>query len=209
MMMSRCKLLCAVAAVVLFGIVVDSASARSFSASSQTLRALFFLFLREREVRERLEITGPFGTYRCALTLEGSLHARTISKVASNLIGYINRADMAECSTMNLFENRVLRETLPWRVQYRSFTGLLPNIGSLSISIIGFAMQIREGAFGIRCLGVSTATEPFILTYPREAGGLTSANASGTITTRCPELEQRVTFGGGTGTFAPTNITLI
>jgi hypothetical protein len=203
-------LLATLGAATLLGMLASGASARSFSASGQTLRATFFLILREREARERLEITGPFGTYRCALTLEGSLHARTIAKTPASLIGYINRADMAECST-TLFENRVLRETLPWHVRYRAFTGVLPNITNFSISIIGFAMQIREGAFGIRCLGTSTAEAPFILTFPREAGGaLTSANASGTMTTRCEGgAEQRVTFGGSTSSFAPANITLI
>lgn len=201
-MLNRCKPLGAVAAAILLGaVVVSSASARSFSVSSQTFRALFFQLERNDE---RLEITGGFGTYRCALTLEGSLHARTIAKVASTLIGHVNRADMAACST-GLFENRVLRETLPWHIQYRSFTGVLPNISTFAVSIVGFAMQIREGAFNITCLGTSTAEQPLILT--RQGGAVT---ASGTMRTTCPEgLPLNVSFGGTTRTISPSNITLI
>jgi hypothetical protein len=181
--MKRCRLLLAMlGATTLIGVVVGTASARTFSVSSQTFRTVF-------EPRERLEITGSFGTYRCALTLEGSLHARTIAKVASSLIGYISRSDMAECSSMGLLESRVLRETLPWHVRYRSFTGTLPNISTLAFSIIGFAMQIREGAFNLTCLGTSTAERPFVLTY--------EGRASGTMTTTCPGgMPLNVSFGG-------------
>src|SRR5215218_2217608 len=195
--MNRCKLLGAVAGILL-GAVVGSASARTFSTYGQTLRTVFFLFLREREAGERLQITGGFGTYACALTLEGSLHARTISKVVSSLVGYINRADMAQCSSGGLIESRVLREGLPWHVRYRSFTGTLPSIGNLAVSIIGFAMQIREGPFGLRCLGSSTAEQPLGMTYTREGGGaLTAATASGTLRTACGEgISLTVTFEG-------------
>jgi hypothetical protein len=43
----------------------------------------------------------PFFTTRCQVTLEGSLHTRTIAKVQGALIGYITTARLA-CSSGSL-----------------------------------------------------------------------------------------------------------
>jgi len=221
--MNRCKLLLAtLGASALICALVGAASARTFSVSSQTFRVVFHLFLPEEperrpEQNERLEITGAFGTYRCSLTLEGSFHARTIAKTASSLIGYINRASIppTTCSGMGLFETRVLTETLPWHLRYRSFSGLLPDITTVSTSIVGFALQLREGAFGIRCLGTSSAEAPLVLDFARDTstGAFREATASGTITTNCPGgPAPRLSFGGTarrTEAITRTTITLI
>jgi hypothetical protein len=219
--MNRCKLLLAtLGAVGLICVVAGTASARTFSISNQTWRAIFYPFLeeeerREPELREQIEITSELATtYRCRLTLEGSFHTRTIAKVAETLIGYVNRAALPECS--GFMSTRLLTETLPWHVRYRSFSGALPNIVSLSTSIIGFAMSIREPTFRVVCLGRSTAEEPFILRWDREAGGrLREASASGSITMgACPFSPIRVIFGGRTvrgitGWPMPPSLTLI
>src|SRR5215207_2963869 len=82
------KLLLAVAgATVLLGALVSTASATRLASSSQTLRAGF----------ARVNFTGPFGTTECALTLEGSLHSRTITKTIGSLIGLITRAVLGAC----------------------------------------------------------------------------------------------------------------
>ncbi|MFL5817572.1 MAG: hypothetical protein ACJ76L_08220 [Conexibacter sp.] len=168
--MNRCKLLLAMlGASALLCAASGTASARNFSASSQTFSVTW----------ARFEITGAFGTYSCPVTIEGSFHTRTIAKNVGGLIGYVTRASVGLCST-GLFETRVLTETLPWHVRYRSFTGLLPNIGSISTSIIGFALQVKETPFAIRCLGASSAAEPLILNFGGEP------TVSGTITTNCP-----------------------
>jgi hypothetical protein len=205
--MNRCKLLLAtLGASALICTLVSAASARTFSASSQTFRAVFHLFLpqepeRRPEQNERLEITGAFGTYRCSLTLEGSLHTRTIAKVAGALIGYITSASLNPICSTSIFETKLLTETLPWHLRYRSFSGLLPRITSISTAVIGFALQLRETAFGIRCLGTSSAESPLVLDFNREAttGAVREAALSGTITTNCPGgPAPRLTFGGGT-----------
>lgn len=203
--MNRCKLLLAtLGAMTLLCVAAGTASARSFSISNQTWRAIFYPFLpeearREPEQGEQIEITDESGTtiYRCRLTLEGSFHARSIAKVAETLIGYVNRAALGECEFL---DTRVLRETLPWHVRYRSFSGALPNIVGFTTAIVGFAMSIREPSSRV-CLGRSTATEPFILRWEREAGGrLSEASASGSITTSaaCPFTPIRLAFGGRT-----------
>lgn len=187
--MKRCMLLATLGAATLLCAAVGTASARNFSLSSQTLRAVW----------SQLEVSEQFGvTVRCQLTLEGSFHARTQAKVAGSLIGYINRATLGGCP---IFEWRLLTETLPWHLRYRQFTGVLPNIVSYSMSLVGFALRIRD-SLGRTCLGTSTAAEPLILTT---GGGW---RASGSFPYECEGVGGNRFSFAGTGTGAPT-ITLI
>jgi hypothetical protein len=165
------KLLLAVAgATVLLGALVSSASAARLSTSSQTLRAGF----------ARVNFSGGFGTTECPLTLEGSLHTRTIAKTAGSLIGLITRAILGACIRGSA---TILTATLPWHVRYQSFTGTLPNITRLSTDVAGSAFQIREPTFGITCLASGGFPRGI---YTREAAGaLTSAEISGTSPTNC------------------------
>jgi len=150
-----------VSATALFAALASTASAGRLSQSSQTLRATF------REVRFRL----PFGTTNCAVTLEGTLHSGSIRKVAGTLMGYITRA--AVTTTCLSGSATILSETLPWHVQYESFTGTLPNILTIRTRVIGSSFRVREPN-GITCLARSTTTEPALGTYEREAGGALS-----------------------------------
>jgi len=141
-------LLAAIGATALAGALVSSASARNFSLSHQTFRGAF------REVRLVL----AFGTVNCQMTLEGSLHARTMPKVAGSLIGYVTRAILGPCASGT---TTILTETLPWHLRYRSFTGTLPNIGRFSADIINMGIAAREPG-GIRCL-VRTTVRDFLV----------------------------------------------
>jgi len=166
------KLLLAVAgATVLLGALVSTASATRLSSSSQTLRATF----------ARVDFSGGFGTTECAVTLEGSLHSRTIAKVAGSLIGFITRAIVAERCIRG--SATILTASLPWHVRYASFTGTLPNITRLNTTVTGAQFNVREPVFGVACLASGgTATG----VYNREAGGaLTSAVIGGESPTSC------------------------
>lgn len=101
------------AALVLLFALASAASARSYSSSSQTFRQTW------SAVTFR---SGEMEMGRCALTLEGSFHSRTIAKVANSLIGYLNR------QTSTCTRATIMGETLPWHARYESFTGTLPNI---------------------------------------------------------------------------------
>jgi hypothetical protein len=185
-------LLAALSAMVLLSALVSSASARNLSSSSQTLRSQF------REVRFAL----PFGTVNCQVTLEGSLHARTIAKVAGSLIGYITAARLGPCSSGRA---TILTETLPWHARYKSFAGTLPNITSVRIDVINASFRVAEG-FIFNCLARSTAAEPAIGTFNREAGGaLTSAEIGGTIRTGSECFEEAGSFTSDRGTVTVLN----
>ena len=100
-------------------------------------------------------------TIICPVTLEGSFHRHGIlNKVPRSRIGAITNADVRDSSCTEAGAGAtVLKETLPWHLQYNGFTGILPNIGTVRLLLIGAAFRIRSGG-GITCLARTTTTEP-------------------------------------------------
>jgi hypothetical protein len=107
---------------------------------------------------------------RCNATLEGTFHSSTFVKTRNLLIGYVTRAGttVASCTGGRA---SFLTATLPWHVTYRAFTGTLPSIRSVQISLIGLSTTLEDGAYF--CLSRTTAANPggFNLNTVREAGG--------------------------------------
>jgi hypothetical protein len=175
-------------------ILVSAATATRLSSSSQTLRATF----------ARVSFTGAI-PLECAVTLEGSLHARTIAKTVSALVGLITRATVGVCPRGSA---TILQASLPWHVRYTSFTGTLPNIATIRTTVTGAEFQLREPTFGITCLAANaTVTDSYFLT----AGVITNAEiSSGEIVTNCAELPLRLRSTTGTVTVpgAATKITV-
>lgn len=122
-------------AVVLVALIVavaaGAASANRLSVSNQLFR-LTWSALRFSEGGS--EIT-------CPLTLEGSMHARTFSKVLEALIGYLTRSAVGSCRGSE--EVRLNTEALPWHVRYSGFAGTLPNITSMRTTYSGVEFWIR------------------------------------------------------------------
>jgi hypothetical protein len=179
-------------ATMLLGALVSSASAGRLSFSTQTIRASW----------NRMNFTGPFGTTECGVTLGGSLHIRTMTKVVGSLIGFINQGGLP----IPCIRGRatVLQATLPWHIQYDSFSGTLPNITAMRGRIIGLSLQIDEGFI---CLMRSSAVSPATITFNREAGGrFTNATLGGRIPTNCG-LEG--VLSGASSTIDPLTLTLI
>jgi len=169
------KLLLSVAgATVLLGALVSTASAGRLSSSHATLRSTF----------SRVDFTGGFGTVECAITLEGSLHSRSINKVPLGLIGSITRAIVGVCPRGSA---TILQESLPWNVRYMSFTGTLPNITAINVRVLYPAFRIREPTFGITCLALTENEEPSFGTFSRDTVSrtLTTARITGEVETDC------------------------
>jgi hypothetical protein len=163
-------------ATVLLGAPTASSSARSLSTSSQTLRATF----------RELTFRGAFGNASCAVTVEGSFHARTMAKVVNSLTGLITRAELGTCTAGSV---TVLRETLPWHIRYDSFTGILPNITSVRARVVGVQARVREAL--LTCLLTSTEEAPVTVTFLREVASrsITTAFVGGTgIETTCARV---------------------
>lgn len=144
-MRDRSKLLLAsLIATLLLGALVGTTSASRFSTRvMQSYRATWSSFT----------FTSGLGSITCAVTLEGSLHSRTFSKVAELLIGYVTTAKLNACNGNATF----LTEALPWQVRYESFTEVLPKITSIRIRIVMMRWQLVQG---FTCQYQSTAASP-------------------------------------------------
>src|SRR5580765_3632601 len=108
-MRTRSKLLLAALATTAFmSIAVSSANARRFEISNQRFRAVWTF----------LEFTANGHVILCPVTLEGSFHSRTLSKVSGQLIGYVTNAFVPATECVTGGRARALTETLPWHMQY-------------------------------------------------------------------------------------------
>ena len=158
-------LLAVVAAAVLLGAFVSSASARNFSVSEQRSSALWAI----------VRITGGFGTIECEVLLSGSLHTRTSTKTVNSLIGYITEGTVLRCRTGGATINQ---GSFPWHRRYRGFTGTLPNITGQSETVTGAEWTIREPTFGITCTVRRTESGNAVGTYTLSGGTVTRADVS-------------------------------
>jgi hypothetical protein len=159
----------ALATIAVLAIATSAATASRLSLTSQTFTETF----------TRVAFEGGFGTTECALTLEGSLHSRTIARAAGSLVGYITRATLGACPRGSA---TILTASLPWHVRYASFNGTLPNITSINTSIVGMQFQIREPVFSVTCLAVGGVTQGG---QNVAAGAFTTAVLSGRSPTNC------------------------
>jgi hypothetical protein len=152
-MRNRSKLLLAgLTAALLLGALVSAAPANRVALSSQTFRATW----------TGLRFIGAT-TPTCEVTIEGSFHSRTMSKVLEALIGYVTRARILEFCTGGLV--KLLTEALPWHIRYNGFAGALPVITRLKIRIIGFEFLLNSS-----CLFRSSATSPIKAEITRNTG---------------------------------------
>jgi len=113
-------------------------------------------------------------TVTCSVTLEGSFHSATIRKIERLLVGHITRASVAGCSGGSA---TVLRESLPWHVQYAGFTGRLPAIATVKLLLVGAAFQVQPSG-NLACLARTSEARPAVgIAGIEEAGGVTELAA--------------------------------
>jgi hypothetical protein len=157
-------LLTTMATIIVLGALVSPTMATHMTVSTQGFRAVW----------NRLGFEGSgFSNLECRVTIEGSFHSRTSSKIAEQLMGYVTKASIDETHCTG-GSARVLKASLPWHIRYDSFTGTLPNITGikLRLSLTEFLAQQIEPFGGIaRCLYRSTAASPHKELVGREAGG--------------------------------------
>jgi len=161
-------LLAVISAAVLLAGLTGSSTAGRISFSHQNLRGTW----------TRMNFTGGFGTVECEVVVEGTLHTRTIAKTIGTLLGYVTAANVTRCARGGA---SVLRETLPWHVQYASFSGTLPNITGAGTNIINASWRIREPTFGVTCLSRTNASTPLTGSWEINARVIESITVGGTI----------------------------
>jgi hypothetical protein len=184
--------LAALASALVLGAATGVAQARRFEVSNRAIRIIW----------TELIYNGGGQEIRCPVTYEGSFHSRTISKVSGSLVGYIYNASIGSCSGGGV--ERYLTETLPWHVQYNSFTGTLPNISTVTLAVIGLSWRVeRIAAFGSGCLFRSTQARPLFGVVSLEAGRVTRwhENETSIIPFSSGEIlcPSEIAFGEGSG----------
>jgi hypothetical protein len=179
----RLEILAPLLATAVLTAATGSASATKLAANITHWRATF-----NPVVFRELGFNGA--TLRCDVTLEGSFHSRTSSKVSGQLSGSTTRVVVSEVCTGG--SERVLAATLPWHIRYQSFTGTLPSITAINMVLVGDSFLI-EGFGFVSCLYTTTEAHPTHARANREAGGvITSLQLSGSIpssTGGCPDSE--------------------
>jgi hypothetical protein len=178
-------LLAGLAATAILAAAVGTASAQRLSLSNQQIRVVW----------TSLELTNSItaSTVRCAVTLEGSFHSRTIVKVRELLIGYITRANVQnnQCTGGRA---TILNETLPWHVTYQSFRGTLPRIEEILLNLI------RAG-FDIEIPGVNNCKAITSLANPAR-GIVRIITASGVVETLRADESASIPLSNAPGGFA-------
>jgi hypothetical protein len=127
---------------------VSTATARRFEVSEQRFLILF----------SELSLVSGVTILACSpLTIEGSFHSRTISKLSGQLIGHITEATFhnGECggflvwmlNGVEIQQNGTVRNTLPWHVLYKGFEGVLPSIRGIELSIINMQFGLNNSGF--------------------------------------------------------------
>jgi hypothetical protein len=167
-------LLTALTAAFILASAIGSASANRLATSEQGFRTVF-PELTFTSSEEGISVI-------CRVTLEGSFHSATISKVSGQLIGYITQAAVNRpCSggtawALNgteVLNGAVVPNSLPWHIQYASFSGTLPNITGINLRLIRASFLIE--VLGVKCLYETTEANPARGTIVREAGGVITA----------------------------------
>jgi hypothetical protein len=177
-------------AAIVMSVAVGSASATRLAFSNRGIRAVWTAF--------ELTDTG-ISTVRCPVTIEGTFHSNTITKISAALIGYITRAIVRESSCVG-GSARALPESLPWHIQYTGFAGALPEIEQVQTVMLNVSFLTFVTVLGsmVSCLFRTTAAEPVRAIFRRAVGTrtLTDMFFVGAIRSGPGGLCPRISFGG-------------
>jgi hypothetical protein len=136
------------AAAILLAAAVSTASAGRLRTSEQEFEAIW----------RPLRFNAAGTTIECNVTLLGRFESSTIAKTPGKK-GIIRHADLT--LPCNGGTATILRETLPWDVNYVSFAGILPNIASVRVSLIKASFRVDPtSVFLPACLVRTTAETP-------------------------------------------------
>jgi hypothetical protein len=189
--------LSALATALVLASAVSTAGARRLELSNQRIRVTW-TGVNSLTFEAGVEGLGVI----CELTIEGSFHSRTLSKVSGQLIGYITSAMVKRpCIQNNMWvlngterlpNGTIPATTLPWHVLFVSFSGALPRITRLKLSLINFGFLISIPAFGLNCLYQSSATSPML-------DDVALSETTGQATTLSPDPSVPIPLRSGVG----------
>lgn len=177
----------ALLAAAAFAACAAGASGNKLSISSQRMTVKW----------SALRFTGLGGiiSITCPVTLEGSFHSTTISKVRGSLSGVVTSGRLAAASCSGgtaILLNGIERlpggttapNTLPWHKVFDSFTGTLPRITGIRTSLVGVGFLLNVSILGstVSCLYLTTVARPAFGIAVLEGGRVTGMRADETST---------------------------
>jgi hypothetical protein len=148
-MRTRSRLLLAgLAAALLLSAAVASTHARDLSISNQGIRIVW------RSVH--LGSTSGI-SMDCPLTLEGRFHSSTVHKTIGALVGSVTRSTIVS-GTCTGGTATINQEALPWHVRYNGFSGILPSITLVLVTLIG--AKVSATGAGATCTTQTSVATP-------------------------------------------------
>ena len=160
-LVKRQLLLCTLGIVVLGIAFCTTATANRLSIGEPRFRAVWSEMLFYR-IADMVEI-------RCPITLEGSFHSRTLTKILGTLVGHITRASVATGSCVG-GRMRWLTTRLPWHLKHDTFNGSLPNITSIVYRGVGAEFLLEYTIMGVplSCLYVTSEPKSIFMAFKRD-----------------------------------------
>lgn len=144
--MTGLRRIVAVVAALTLVLVAGTASANEISLTGNTFRFVWSPL--------KMDVSGSPVDVECSVTLAGSFHAGTISKVRGTQIGNVTSAP----TPTGCLQGTFVFLQLPWRILYEGFAGALPNISSFTVEFIGAGIRYDEPGVGPLCLGATTTS---------------------------------------------------
>jgi len=128
-----------------------AASARNLSETEKEFEVMF----------HPLTLSLGGNNFSCPLTLLGTFNERTIPKTNTQVgrIRHVEPSTGAEPSPCTGGTLTILNETLPWGISYVGFTGRLPAIEKIRLSLTGVAFRITPRG-SATCLAGTTTRNP-------------------------------------------------
>ena len=154
----RSKLtLAALTAAALLAVAVSGASARSLRVTERNFELIWNEALGAPKTKLRFTVPGR-APVECRVTLLGRFVETTIKKETTIRQNTVNHGELESCTGGTA---TIRTETMPWESRYRSFTGTLPRIRSITIGLIRATFRIREPG-GLECEAATTVERPGI-----------------------------------------------
>ena len=167
------------AATALLALAASGASARSFSFSEKNFELIWNPALTSKTQLTFGDNSGSI-VIECNVTLLGRYSVNTVAKRTEVNQGTINHGETEGCRNGTL---TIRTETMPWNLRYRSFTGTLPAITTITTGMIGATFRVRERN-GATCISQTTTAEPGVGIIEERLTNLETIRADETRTIR-------------------------
>jgi len=146
---------------VLAALVATVALAMALAATSASARSLSVTEREFEVLLPALTFSAGGNNISCPITVLGHFNERTYAKTNTQIgvVRHVEPSTGAEPSFCTGGTITILNETLPWAVSYVGFTGRLPAIERVRLSLTGVAFRVTPRG-SATCLAGTTVRNP-------------------------------------------------